>query len=411
MKIAGVDLPHASSRRVLLIGRDAHGVDAKLREHMEQSGAELTLLEADDFHSLVAISELRMRPDKTIAATLAWLQEGTGLTLEPIAHAFDRAAPRATDSIEFTYEGSRVRERMFEAHTAAGRVVGIVCEPCEPKRAPYCLVSTNSGWLRQTGPNRLMVEVARRAAADGVPAARFDLPGLGDSDGATARTFERTSEDDADTLAVVDAVYDHLQGLGVADRFVPLGLCLGGYFVGRGVLANERAVGAIAINPPTLKWRSIHQSTIRRGLAVLAPELIPGAGQQPSRAVAGTAALSPRPARAHRPLAGAGGKTTAGQLGAPVAPRTPREAADTSRTLDLLAARGARVLFLIAAAEPLVKQFDEPRLAEKIRACPPMEMERLPTHDHILRPLPSQQAALEHISAALRSGLLSDAGR
>lgn len=405
LKIAGTELPHARSRRVLLIGRDAHGFDGKLRDHLADSGAELTLLEADDFHCLVAISELRMTPDRTISASISWLQDGAGVKLDPIPRADDRAVPSATDSIEFTYAGSRVRERICEVHTAAGRVVGIVSEPCETKRAPYCLVSTNSGELRHTGPNRLFVEVARRAAAEGVPAARFDLPGLGDSDGDTARTFERTIANDADTLAVTNEIYDHLEGLGVTDRFVPAGLCLGGYFAIRTVLDNERTVGAIAINPPTFKWRSEHQSTIRRGLAVLAPELI----APPERREWLPRPLRPAAARiehlvrsleleARRRLAHWGLLWRFVRRG---------EAADTSKTLDLLAAREARLLFLLAEAEPVLKQLDQPKLAEKLRQYPLMEMERLPTHDHILRPLPSQEAALEQISEALRSGLLS----
>ena len=408
IKIAGVELPHASSRRVLLIGRDAHGIDAKLRDHLAESGAELTLIEADDFHSLVALSELRMKPDKTISATVSWLQDGD-VEREPITHAHDREAPSVTDSVEFIYEGSRVRERIFEVHTPAGRVVGIVSEPCDTGPAPYCLVSTNSGELRHTGPNRLLVEIARRAAADGVPAARFDLPGLGDSDGDTVRIFQRTFANDAGTLAVMDAIFDHLEGVGLAARFVPVGLCLGGYFAARAVIDNARTVGAICINAPTLKWKIGHQNTLRRGLAVLAPELFPPDPRRERlprllRSAAARLELIGRSLEleARRRLANWGLLWRLARRG---------EAADTSRMLDLLAARGARVLFLLAAAEPLGKQFDQPRLAEKIRACPSMEMERLPTHDHILRPLPSQQAALEHISAALRSGLLSNAGR
>jgi alpha-beta hydrolase superfamily lysophospholipase len=254
------------------------------------------------------------------------------------------------------------------------------------------------------------VDIGRRSAATGVPAARFDLPGLGDSDGDTARTFERNFADDAETLAVIDAVFDHLQGLGVAEKFVPAGLCLGAYFAVRTVLENDRTVGAIAINPPTLKWRSIHQSTIRRGLAVLAPELIAPAGgrrerlPRPLRSVAGRIEHLGRSfeLEARRRLANWVFLWRLVRRG---------EAAETAKTLDMLAARGARVLFLLAAAEPVLKQFNQPRLTQKLAATPLMEMERLPTHDHILRPLPSQEAALEHVSAALRSGLLSVRGR
>ena len=41
----------------------------------------------------------------------------------------------------------------------------------------------NSGAVRRIGPQRMWVEAARRWAALGVPTLRFDVVGVGDSDG------------------------------------------------------------------------------------------------------------------------------------------------------------------------------------------------------------------------------------
>jgi alpha-beta hydrolase superfamily lysophospholipase len=404
ISIAGVPLPHAERRRVLLIGRDAHGIDSKLHEHFASSGADLTVLEANDYESLMALPELRMTPSETISASIAWLNDTAVEGLEPILHPQSRPAPETTDCVEFMCDGVGVRERICELHTPRGRLVGIVSAPLDPTEvAGYCLVAVNSGELRHTGPNRILVEVARQAAAGGVPMARVDLPGLGDSDGDSVRTFNRTFEDDAEILCVVEDIYEHVRLLGIADRFVPVGLCLGAYYAIRAVLHSSRSVGAIAINPPAFRWTRLQQSTLRRGLIAIAPDAVAPVRDHSRLAMALKPATARITAASHRFGLYARRRLAHWTVLWRFARRAG--AADARETLERLAGSGTPVLLLLSEDEPVLRLLDHPKLAARVAEMRNVDVQLLPTHDHILRPLPSQEATLDRISAALREFL------
>ncbi len=112
----------------------------------------------------------------------------------------------------------------------------------------------NAGAQRHIGPNRMWVEIARRWAARGVPTLRFDLGGIGDSDG------------DAAALAPVAGIYKPAYGpqmhaalatfggRGLPERFVVLGLCAGGYWSIHTALEDERVRLAILLNTRSLIW-------------------------------------------------------------------------------------------------------------------------------------------------------------
>jgi alpha-beta hydrolase superfamily lysophospholipase len=398
MKIAGVPLPHARLRRVLLLGRDAHGIDSKLRDHLADSGAMLTALESDDYHELMALPELRLMPTKTIAASIDWIHDPSAAHIDPIPHATEPSSANVAGAVDFEFDGAPLRERISELHTPEGRLVGIISEPAAAERAPYCLVVVNAGELRHTGPNRIFVEMARRAAAMGVPMARFDLPGIGDSDGNPVRTFERTVENDADSLAVLEQLNDHLQRLGVADRFVPVGLCLGGYLAMHTALTDERSVGAICINPPTFRWTSVQQNTLRRGLAAVAPEAMTPAGGKHVPQL-----LEPLAAWAERTLRSVNLRARRQLAHSRILWRLThhRGIVDACATLDQFAGGHVRLLLLLSEDETLLRLLEQPKLAAKLRRCSNIEVERLPTHDHVLRSLWSQEKALERVGVAL----------
>jgi alpha-beta hydrolase superfamily lysophospholipase len=408
--IAGVPLPHADRRRVLLIGRDAHGIDSKLRDHFEASDVRLTVLEVDDYKDLTALPELRMTPAKTISASIAWLQDPGSEGLEPIPESETRPAPATADCIEFPHDGVLIRERICDLQTSRGRLVGIVSEPADPARAaPYCLVAVNAGELRHTGPNRIPVEVARQAAASGVPMARVDLPSLGDSDGDSVRTFDRTFEDDAEVLCVIEDIYEQLRLLGVADGFVPIGLCLGAYYAIRAALHSTRSIGAIAINPPAFRWTHLQQTTLRKGLAAIAPDVVAPAQHRSGVAQALEPATGPIK-HACRSFELYARRRLAHWT---ILWRFARRAgaADALETIERLASSGTPVLLLLSEDEPVLRLLEQPKLAARVAAMPNIEVQRLPTTDHILRPLPSQEVAFDRISAALREFLPRNSSR
>ena len=401
VNLAEIPLPQAELRRVLLVGRDAHGVDDKLANSLVESGADLTVIEADDYYRLIAQPDWGWTPTKTISASIEWLRDVPEPDFKVIPHAPAVEAHTILDSVVFEYEGTSIRERVSELETSDGRLTGIISEPTGGERAPYCLVVINAGALRHTGPSRLYVEMARRAAASGVPAARFDLPGAGDSDGSRVKAYERRPEDDAGPLAVLSEIYDHLHKIGVADRFVAAGLCMGGYLAIRLSIEDERSIGVVSMNPPALLWTNAQTRRAGKWFASIS-----GAGglvadghaeQRPSGALR---RIAHRASHARRAVEFRLGHRL---MNVDLLWRFEHRAgiSSASKTLDQLGGTRARVLLLFSDNETVPRILARSTLAAKIQRSPNIDIEHLPTGDHDLRPLRTQEIVLERVSSML----------
>jgi hypothetical protein len=101
----------------------------------------------------------------------------------------------------------------------------------------------NAGRLHRVGPNRLYVLLARRLAAAGLPVLRFDYSGIGESE---PRRDELALEQSA--LAEGTEAMEFLQTSGIADRFVPMGICAGAENAQRLACEDERVVAAVLID-------------------------------------------------------------------------------------------------------------------------------------------------------------------
>ena len=151
-----------------------------------------------------------------------------------------------------------MRERAVQFGTHRG-LVGIVTTPdatsdtTRPKRA---IVMANVGLHHRVGPYRLYVDLARRLAARGFTALRFDLSGLGDSAArpGTMGDNERGVLDMTEGMAWLEAK------LGISE-FVVIGLCSGVDVVHPLAVNDPRVVGAIFIDGYTY---STFGSVIRR---------------------------------------------------------------------------------------------------------------------------------------------------
>lgn len=101
----------------------------------------------------------------------------------------------------------------------------------------------NAGLIHHVGPNRLYVRLARRLAQAGIPACRFDLSGVGDSQVRTDSTpFEQS------ILQDTQQVMNHLQNTEGYQRFILIGHCSGG-IISLGMAAQDpRVCGVVMIN-------------------------------------------------------------------------------------------------------------------------------------------------------------------
>ncbi len=170
----------------------------------------------------------------------------------------------------------------------------ITCEP-EAPRGPW-VVFLNAGSVHHVGPNRLWTTFGRRWAESGIPSARIDASGFGDSDpvfptderaGASTRALYT-----APTERDVRAVLDWLTETRGPQEFVLVGLCSGAYFALRLGARDRRVVGVGLLNPRAIVWDSEYPAIeASHKLADIArhPSLWRGAiveGRRPSRRLA-----------------------------------------------------------------------------------------------------------------------------
>jgi pimeloyl-ACP methyl ester carboxylesterase len=119
---------------------------------------------------------------------------------------------------------------------------GIVTEPTVATGLPAALL-LNAGYLHRVGPHRLYVTLARRLAALGFPVLRFDQSGLGES----APREDGVPLNETVLSEGIEAM-DFLAASGIADRFIPMGLCWGGENAQKLASADARVVGAALID-------------------------------------------------------------------------------------------------------------------------------------------------------------------
>jgi hypothetical protein len=120
---------------------------------------------------------------------------------------------------------------------------GILTEPAGGATGLPAVLLLNAGVLHRVGPNRLSVTLARRLAALGLPVLRFDYSGLGESE---PRRDALTLEESM--LAEGIEAMNFLATSGIAERFVPMGLCAGAEQSQRLAHADARVVGGVLID-------------------------------------------------------------------------------------------------------------------------------------------------------------------
>jgi alpha-beta hydrolase superfamily lysophospholipase len=384
IRLDELELPQAGKRRALLIERDAHGVDRKLRAHLEQSGVEVTVAPSNnEYEESMTIAELSVVPWEVIGHSIRWLSQPASEALE---HRSASTKPRSAQEIRFERGGRMVRERLTTVQTPRGRLVGIIAEPADDVGAPLCVVSVNAGALRRTGPNRMMPRISRRAAAAGFTAARFDLPGLGDSDGTYTHRTEHTDSHEAESVEMMRRILDHVQAESNARRFAAVGICSGAYWGMRTALADQRTIAGIVANLAMFEWTPRHA------------ELAEPPGFDPTQP-----SSTPAQTRLGRLLQPAAGKLLSShrQKQAQLAVLHMNQWRAVRRVLNGLIRNNTRMLFVFSQNEPMFLMLRITHMAKRLANAPNMNLVILPTRDHDLRPLWVQEHVLGLVEEAV----------
>jgi alpha-beta hydrolase superfamily lysophospholipase len=406
-------------RRALLLGRDGLKVDERLQGALERSGSAVVVADGPEYAGMTVEPQEARPPLRVFELVDSWLLAGERAPhgdaadsehpLEGAGHHADRQRARpsvaisAHEELELTSAGVELRERPLTVHTPDGPLFGILTEPLGERRELSALL-INAGAQRRTGPNRMWVEIARRWAARGVPTLRFDLAGIGDSDGDTA-SLAHVSTIYAQTYGrQARAALDTLHACGLPQRALVLGLCAGGYWSLHTALADERVGTVVMLNPRSLIWdegiyavRRVRELSGRLVLAstwrkALRGELNLARHLETAHALASRAARSSRRAQDRRDS-------------------TEREAVDRTTALagifDTLRDRGQLALLLFTGAEPLRRELAARGLLECAERWPNLEIAIRGTSadTHTLTPLWLQREVHELVDGALEREL------
>ncbi len=139
------------------------------------------------------------------------------------------------------------------------QLIGVLAEPSAPRwPADTGVVVVVGGPQYRAGSHRLFVRLARALAADGIPVLRFDVRGMGDSQG-TPPGFECLDDDIAAAVAALQAACPAVR------RTVLWGLCDGAsaslLYVQR--RQDPRVVGLCLINPWARTERTLARARVR----------------------------------------------------------------------------------------------------------------------------------------------------
>lgn len=394
-ELAAADLaatPPLGAERVLLLGRDGEGPPEALAEAWRAAGLAVAAAGGEGYDAMLEHPE-RTNPPRAVAEHLTGWLAGAPAAGRPGAAAASRAAPVAVaDRLELV-GGS---EAPFELAGGHGRLFGILATPDVPHE-DLCVVLLSAGALRRTGPNRMWVEAARRALADGVAALRVDLAAIGDSDGDEQELRDVAWFHRPEVTRDIVAILDELERRGVGSRFVLLGLCSGAYGAFQVAAADSRVVAAGLLNPRVLVWvDDLHaQREARKLRRVVSRE---GWKDFLGGGISGRAILAAT--RTALRLAAVRGIGRA---------PTPDPAAAVTSVDDGLARLRARDVPLVigfSGEEPLVADLEAAGTRARLAEWPNVTWVELPGADHELRPIAAQragQALLERTVEAARS--------
>jgi alpha-beta hydrolase superfamily lysophospholipase len=376
-------------RSVLAFERDGIPTDPKLLARLGAAGVAVESAPGAGWGDFVSHPERAELADAVATRFESWLD---GLDLPTPTAVPEEPAP---DPVPASLRAWNARETAVTLPAPWGDTVGVLAEPEGGGGGDLCAVFLNAGAVRGVGPSRLWTETARDWAAAGVPSLRVDLEGIGEADGEPSGELGVGDFYAPRYIGQVRGVLDECERRGWGRRFLLVGLCAGGYWAFQTAVADERVVGAFAINAGALRWhpnlltlraarlgggraregaywRKLLHGEVERGkVAAMLRSMV-------RRAVLGAGAAFARPF----------GRS-----------QSQRLVAGIEADLDRLGADGKRVLLAFSAKEPLGEEVEADGLERRHR--PGIDFATLPGSDHTLRPPVAQRAFHELVDAEL----------
>jgi pimeloyl-ACP methyl ester carboxylesterase len=248
-------LPLPRHGRILLMSRDNLPHDSRLVAALPT----VELAVGRGYSAMMASPQESQFPEDTCRTIAEFLLRDR---LKPWVSGLQPALLRLSTSFEPGTTGQGISERIFAIKTAiksaikpsSSEMFGILAEPgAGITRSDYCLLYLNAGGVRHTGPNRMWVESARRWASQGVVSLRFDVQGIGESDGEQCLDVPDLYRDRL--MAQIDTALNSLRSSGIK-QFIAIGLCSGACWAFHTALRNPDVGAAILVNPSLLYWEA-----------------------------------------------------------------------------------------------------------------------------------------------------------
>jgi pimeloyl-ACP methyl ester carboxylesterase len=390
LDLAELDLSSGRLTRALLLERDGIRVDAELRELLLAAGATVDVEPGPGYGDMM-VEPAEARPPLAVFAHVEkWLKDTSS---SPPARLHEQALlrPSALEAIELSIGDSRIRELPIRIKQEFGDLFGILSEPVGGPQGDFCALILNAGATRRIGPNRMWVELARRWAAQGVPALRLDVEGIGDADGDSERLTELAQLYVPGLVDQAIVALDELERRGLGQRFVCIGLCSGAYWSFHAALRDQRVAAALMLNPQALSWDASLEPIrkLRRAL------MHPSSWDRLLHGRVSRAQLRPVLRQAPRALSG----STRRRL---QRLRARHENGDElDRAFDRLAETDKYLLMAFSDEEPLHYELAQEGRLERLERLENVELRALPGRDHTLRPAAAQRRAHEALDRGL----------
>lgn len=226
---------------VLLLGRDDLEENPALANHLRSLGCAVEVRREPGYAAMMQDAHDAVAPQRVFDALLGWAAALPAAPPEPAR------PPPAPPSMRCSPDA---REEWVRFGDGPG-LFGVLTSPAGGVQAGRpAVVFLNTGANHHVGPNRMYVDFARRLAAHGYAALRFDVSGIGDSPPGTAGADNEIYS--AASLADARSALALVEARGCAGA-VLVGLCSGAY-VAFHVADDPRVRGQVLINQQTFHW-------------------------------------------------------------------------------------------------------------------------------------------------------------
>ncbi len=257
-------------------------------------------------------------------------------------------------------------------------LIGIITHPPDDKRQAHlpALIILNAGLLHRVGPHRLYVKMARRLAALGFVALRFDLSGIGDSEIPPNNLSLRKR-----IINDIQAAMDFLSEAQGIEQFIPIGICSGATFALKMACLHPRIAGVVPIEgyaQRTIRYYLSHLANPTSWWRVITAQKNPG-----DTLAAGLHMIKP---------------LTAKIMGRFTDKKHAPSQTSFAEEIRLLTERGVDLLLIYAKGSPAFYNFvtQQSRLRD-LASSDKLQVEAIEHSDHTFTFLSTQEQLLEKI--------------